>query len=198
MIATDSIRYHTDWRIDRFDAEQTLWVRNKAAKDIRTGFFLGQPDMRHFKRYKVEPYLTTFIDGNLLTTAGLNRLTSLAIAAGGQAMTNTATRIGAGNSATAETVGQTDLQAAAGSTNRWFQIMAATYPQQANGVLTYQSVFGTADGNFAWAEFGIDVAAPTVTSGNTVNALLFNRKVSSQGTKASGQTWTATATITIT
>jgi hypothetical protein len=58
-------------------------------------------------------------------------------------------------------------------------------------------VFGTADGNFAWQEWGIDIGTATVSSGNTVNAVLLNRKVASNGTKASGQTWTATATITI-
>ena len=60
-----------------------------------------------------EPYETITAPGNLLTTAGLNRLTSLMIGAGGQAATNTATRLGVGNSATAAAVGQTDLQAAA-------------------------------------------------------------------------------------
>lgn len=134
--------------------------------------------------------------GNLLTTAGLNRLTSLWIGAGGQAMTNTATRLGVGNSSTAEAVGQTDLQAAAGSANRWFQIMDATYPQQSNGVVTVKATFATGDGNFVWNEWGIDIGTPTVTSGNTVNANLVNRKVASLGTKASGS-WVLTVTITI-
>lgn len=133
---------------------------------------------------------------NLLTTAGLNRLTSLLIAAGGQGMTNTATRLGVGNSATAEAVGQTDLQASAGSANRWFQIMDATYPQQSNGVVTVKATFATGDGNFVWNEWGIDIGTPTVSSGNTVAANLFNRKVASLGTKASGS-WVLTVTVTI-
>lgn len=133
--------------------------------------------------------------GNLLTTAGLNRLGNLLIAAGGQGLTNTATRLGVGNSATAEAVGQTDLQAAAGSTNRWFQIMDATFPSQSNGVVTAKATFATGDGNFVWNEWGLDIGTPTVTSGNTVAAVLLNRKVASLGTKVSGS-WALTVTIT--
>jgi hypothetical protein len=60
------------------------------------------------------------------------------------------------------------------------------------------ATFGTADGNFAWNEWGSDVGTATVTSSNTVNAVLLNHKTSiAQGTKASGQTWSATATITL-
>lgn len=145
----------------------------------------------------VAPAETLDLPGNLLTTAGLNRLTSLLIGGGGQALTNTACRIGTGNSTTAAAVGQTDLQAAAGSGNRWFQPMDATYPQQSNGVATFKATFGGSDGNYVWAEWGIDIGAPTVTAGNTVNALLLNRKVQAMGEKVSGSTWTVTATVTI-
>jgi hypothetical protein len=186
----DGQKVTTVWRVDRYDADQTAWVRRRSG--------LAAPDGAAFRRLRVDPYETSTVHGNLLTTAGLNRLTSLAIAGGGQAITNTSARIGVGDGAGTAAVGDTDLSAAAGSTHRWFQVMAATYPQQSNGVITLQSVFGTADGNFAWNEFGIDVGTPTVSSGNTVAALLFNHKTSiAQGTKASGQIWTATATITI-
>jgi hypothetical protein len=60
--------------------------------------------------------------------------------------------------------------------------------------LTFQATFGTADGNMAWNEWGIDFGT---ASGNTVTAPLFNRKAGiAQGTKASGQTWTATGVLT--
>jgi hypothetical protein len=151
----------------------------------------------HGDDLSVAPYETLTVAGNLLTTAGLNRLTALMIAAGGQAATNTSSRIGVGNSSTAAAVGQTDLQAAAGSANRWFQIMDATFPTQANGLLTWKATFGTADGNFTWSEWCIDIGTPSVTSGNTVNALMLNRAVQALGTKTSAGTWVATATITI-
>lgn len=187
---SEGFRARTVWTVQKWDEDATRWVQNRTQ--------LLCPSAGRFERLRVRPYATTEIVGNLLTTAGLNRLTSLAIAAGGQGMTNTATRLGVGNGGGSAAVGDTDLSAAAGSANRWFLVMDATYPQQSNGVLTYKATFGSADGNFAWNEFGIDIGTPTVTSGNTVNAVLFNHKTSiAQGTKASGQTWAATATITI-
>lgn len=137
------------------------------------------------------------VDGNGVTTAGLARITSLITGAGGQALTNTSCRIGVGNSATAFNTGQADLVAAAGSANRWFNVMDATYPTTANGVMTFRSSFQSADGNFPWSEWCVDVGAPTVVSGSTVNALMLNRKVAAQGTKGSGSVWTLTVTITL-
>lgn len=145
----------------------------------------------------VDPLDVIVAPGNLLTTAGLTRITSLIIAAGGQGATNTATRLGVGNSPTAAAVGQTDLQAAAGASNRYFMTMDATYPQVSAGAITFKATFGTADGNFAWNEWCIDIGTPTVTAGTTVNATMLNRAVQSLGTKTSAGTWVATATITL-
>lgn len=145
----------------------------------------------------VDPYEVVVSPGNLLTTAGLTRITSLITAAGGQGATNTSSRIGVGNSSTAEAVGQTDLQAAAGASNRYFMTMDATFPTTSAGVITWKATFGTADGNFAWNEWCIDIGTPTVTAGTTVNATMLNRKVASLGTKTSAGTWVATATITL-
>lgn len=151
----------------------------------------------HGDDLSVAPYETLVREGNLLTTAGLGRITSLIIAGGGQGATNTSARIGVGNSSTAAAVGQTDLQASAGSSNRWFQVMDATFPTASGGLLTFKATFGTADGNFAWNEWGIDIGTPTVTASATVNALLLNRAVQSLGTKTAAGTWVATATITL-
>ena len=144
-----------------------------------------------------DPYETVTKVGNLLTTAGLTRITGLIVASGGQGLTNTATRLGVGNSSTAAAVGQTDLQAAAGAGNRFFMTMDATFPSAAAGVITAKATVGTADGNFAWNEWCLDIGTPTVTSGTTVNACMVNRAVQSLGTKTSAGTWVATATITI-
>ena len=141
-----------------------------------------------------EIYETVITDGNLVTTAGWGRITTLLNAGTGNLIASTTVRVGAGNSNTAASVGQTDLQAAAGSSNRWFQTSTVTVPS--SPVIQAVAVFGTADGNFAWEEWCLDVGTATVSSGNTVNAVMLNRKVASNGTKASGQTWTATATIT--
>lgn len=159
-----------------------------------------EPDGFELETLFAEPEDGTFESvGNELTTAGLTRITSLINGAGGQALTNTATRIGVGNGSTAFAVGNTDLSAAAGSTNRYFMTMTATYPSTSAGVITARASFGTADGNFAWNEWGLDIGTPTVTAGTTVNATLVNRKVPAggMGTKASGAVWDFTVTITL-
>jgi len=132
-----------------------------------------------------EAYDETVIDGNLLLNEGITRLQNLLIAGGGTAFDNTNARIGVGDSATAAAAGQTDLQAA---TNKLYQAMEASYPQIAGQVTTWRSVFGSADANFAWNEFTVDNGA---AAGENLN-----RKVSAQGTKTAGQTWTVDLEIT--
>jgi hypothetical protein len=93
--------------------------------------------------------------------------------------------IGVGDSSTAVTVTQTDLQAA---TNKLRKGQDATYPQRAANVLTFRSTFGSAEANFAWLEWGIFNASS--------GGVMLNRKVESLGTKTTG-TWTITCTITL-
>lgn len=182
------------WRahatVEKFSPDQASWLMGKLGRRVR-------PQRADFSRHGISPDEVAEAAHNLITTAGLTRITSLIIAGGGQGATNTATRIGAGNGSTAAAVGDTDLSAAAGSSNRWFQVMDATYPQAAAGVITVRGTFASADGNFAWNEWGIDIGTPTVSSGNTVAATLLNRKVASLGTKVSGAVWTLTATLTL-
>lgn len=186
-MTNDSIRWQPVVRVDKYTEADEKLVRSLTGLDRVEG-----ADLERF----LEPVETIEVAGNLLTTAGLARVTSLIIAGGGQGATNTATRLGVGNSNTAEAVGQTDLQAAAGSGNRQFQVMDATYPQTSSGVITFKSTFATGEANFAWQEWCVDVGTPTVAAGTTVAALMLNRKVASLGTKASGS-WVLTATITI-
>jgi len=186
--ASDSIRWLPVARVEKWDADQLAFVQRKTGLLAPTGDILAA---------HVRPYEVVEAEGNLLTTAGLNRITSLIIAAGGQAATNTSARLGVGNSTTAAAVGQTDLQAAAGAANRQFKIMDATYPTQSNGVLTFKSTFPTTEANFAWEEWCVDIGTPTVADGTTVNALMLNRKVQALGTKTSAGTWALTATVTL-
>lgn len=176
---------HTVWQVERWDADQTVWAQRRDG--------LLQPQGSDFRRLRIDPYEVTEHVGNLILNAGWTRLMNLLTNQGAtQAFDATHARIGAGDGSTAAAYADTDLSAAAGSTHRWFQLVsgAATLGTR---TLAYAATFGTADGNFAWAEFGMDFGT---ASANTVTAPLFNRAVSSQGTKASGQTWTATATIT--
>lgn len=188
MRAGDFLKWSPVATVEKYDDDQTEWVARRSG--------VLTPQAAQFEALGVRPYDTVVAAGNLLTTAGLNRLTSLLIAGGGQGATNTATRLGVGNSSTAAAVGQTDLQASSGSGNRQFQVMDATYPLQSNGVVTVKSTFATGEANFAWAEWCIDIGTPTVSAGTTVAALMLNRAVQSLGTKASGS-WVLTATLTI-
>lgn len=188
-MSTDTLTWTPRAHVDKYDDEQTAWMKTKHGILIPTG--------DDFARAGVKPYDTADDEGNLVTTAGLTRLMTLLIASGGQGLTNTATRLGVGNGAGSAAIGDTDLGASAGSGNRWFQIMDATYPSVAAGVMTAKATWATGDGNFAWNEWGLDVGTPTVTSGNTVAACFFNHKTSAAlGTKASG-TWSLTVTVTI-
>jgi hypothetical protein len=188
----------THWRVERWDEEQTAWAQRQmdALGVMPPGW---QPTGDDFIMLGVAPYKVSDVVGNLITNAGWTRLMNLLTNQGAtQALTATATRIGVGNSSTAEAYTDTDLIAAAGAGNRYFQPVSGA-GSLGTRTLAFSATFGTADGNFAWNEFGIDVGTPTVTGGTTVGALLFNRKAGiAQGTKASGQTWTATATLTFT
>lgn len=133
-------------------------------------------------------------DGNLLTTAGLARITSLIVGGGGTAWAAATCRIGTGDDATAAAVGNTDLTAAAGSTHRQFQLADNSTPTTSNGVITVRATFGTGVGNYHWQEWGIDQGTG---AGTTVVATLMNHKVTDLGTKTSAASWVFTVTVTL-
>jgi hypothetical protein len=101
-------------------------------------------------------------------------------------LNNANARIAVGTSSTAEA--DTDTTLTARSRRRW------TRPTRAHGLdghggsktITFRSTFASADANQAWNEWGID---------NGTRQL--NRKVAANGTKAAGQTWQFTVTVTI-
>jgi hypothetical protein len=187
----DPCRATTRWTIRRYTEKDTEFVENELG--------VYAPTDEAFNYLRVRPYMVSQAVGNLITNNGWTRLMSLLTnQSATQALDSTHTRIGVGNSNTAEAYTDTDLGAAAGSANRWFQPVSGA-GTLGTRTLSFSASFGSSDGNFAWNEFGIDVTAGAATAGNTVGALLFNHKAGiAQGTKASGQTWTATATITFT
>lgn len=148
---------------------RTLWLIRKFASDLD---FIND-----------HPYEEVSVDGNLLLTTGVTALWTLFAGAGGTAYNNTNARIGVGDSSTAEAAGQTALQAA---TNKLFKAMSASYPTISGNAITFRSAFASAEANYTWNELAVD-------NGTT----LLNRKVSAQGTKASGQTWTIDLTISL-
>lgn len=106
---------------------------------------------------------------------------------------NTNAKLGVGDSSTAVTVTQTNLQAA---TNKLAKGMVATYPQLNGSPNDNQAVFRsdfiTAEAEYAWNEFGTFNAA-LGTADSMFNRGLFSP---SPGTKGAGVTWTLTETLT--
>jgi hypothetical protein len=100
---------------------------------------------------------------------------------------NANARLAVGDSLTAFSKSQTDLQA---STNKIRKAMDTGYPITSANVLTFKATYGSAEANWAWSEWGIFNAS----SGGT----MLNRKVESLGTKVPGSTWVLTVTVTIT
>ena len=122
-----------------------------------------------------------------LTEAGRNLIAADIIGESVTEFNNANAYIGVGDSTTAFAAAQTDLQAA---TNKLRVGMEATYPTRATNVLTFRSLFSTAQANFAWAEWGIFNASSAGT--------MLCRKVEALGTKTSAQSWQITTTITVT
>ena len=141
--------------------------------------------------------------GNLLTTAGLDRITKLIIGAGGAAFTNAQAIIGVGSVSTAATVGDTALGGNGSASTAYYQGADPTYPTQANGVITCYSTFGAGVANFAWNEWCFAIATGTLTPGGTLSAvgtspIMVNHKApASLGTKAAGSSWQAQFQISI-
>ncbi len=120
-----------------------------------------------------------------LVDVGRNHICGAIIGETLTAFNNANAHLGVGDGTTAHAVTQTDLV----GTNKARKVMDATYPTRATNVLTFRATFGTADANFAWAEWGIMNAA----TGGT----MLSRKVEALGTKANTATWQLTAQLTI-
>jgi hypothetical protein len=188
--AIDFARWQFRWHLEKWSEDACEFVRRREGLLRGEGVssallrkLIGNPDLGE-----------RFVEGNLLTNAGIQRMEDLLIAAGGQALDATHSRVGVGDGTTAAAATDTDLAAIAGGTHRQFKVMNATFPSRSGQVVTWQSDFATGEANFAWNEWGVDAGT---ANGTTVAAPLFNRKVESLGTKATG-TWTLSGAVTIT
>lgn len=135
---------------------------------------------------------------NLWTTAGWTRVfTNLtAVPASTAVYDATHTRLGVGNGVTAAAIGNTDLAAAAGATNRQFKLVDSGPTLGASGGTgssAWPATFGTGVGNFVWAEWCVDNGT---ADGTTVVATMINRAVpNSLITKTSAAAVTLTVTL---
>lgn len=121
-----------------------------------------------------------------LTNAARDLIAQALIGEAFTSFANANARIGVGDSSAAFGASQTDLQA---STNKLRKAMEAAYPTRVGNALTFRSIFGTSEGNFAWNEWGVFNAASAGT--------MLNRIVASLGTKTSAQSWQLTVTVTV-
>ncbi len=135
-----------------------------------------------------DPYDTVAVeDCNLIVTNGANLLLNAIVAAIGTPFNATNARIGVGDSSTAATAADTDLNAA---TNK-LRVVVNSIPTVSTNVLTAVATFTTGQANYVWQEWGLFNAASGATS-------MLNHAVTNLGTKTSASAWTITVTITIT
>lgn len=188
-MAIDGINWHCTWGVRKFDEDAVAWLTGRLGRTPLGADFLAAG---------IDPYEHNVIENNLLVNTGLTRINNLIIGtASTQALTAAATRIGVGDNSAASSAAVTDVALGAAS-NKYFQTLDST-PTVSTGQVTYVATFTSANGNFLWSEFCVDVntAVGSASSGTTANTLINRKTGIAQGTKSAGQSWTASATITL-
>lgn len=199
-MSNDGFNWHAHARIDKYSPEVVTELTR----------ILGyEPQADDFKRFSADPFLVTEVDGNLLTTAGLGNLTNLAIGGGGTTLTTSSGIIGTGSTATAATQADPNLgangTAANGTVGCWYQGVSSVTrvtTSVTSDTVQVVSTFASADGNYAWQEWGLAVTPSGTITGNATLAtvssgseIFLNHKIASMGTKASGASWVFTASV---
>jgi hypothetical protein len=198
ILDADTARGTTNWKFERWDDSAVQWATRRMER-VLPSRLLREPVQADFKRLGVSPYNVTEHHGNVITNAGWQALLKAATsgASGPLVFSGTVGRLGVGDTAGTPAAADTDLAASAGSTHRLYKFMGAapTVGTGTNRTWTFVATFGASDFNQAWNEFGIDSGT---SDGTTVTAPFVNHANSAQGTKTSGQVWTATAVLTFT
>jgi len=130
------------------------------------------------------PYAVVEGEGNCLLNTGIDEMWDLIVGDSANHFSNTSAQVGVGDSNTAASPTQTDLQAA---TNKTYKGMETGYPTSTAQKATFKASFGASDANYTWNEWVVKQATSTKC---------LNRKVDSLGTKSSG-TWTLEVAITL-
>lgn len=148
-------------------------------------------------RYRVEKYHRTIAPENLyeivetppnlFLTAGVTRLWDLAAGVSSTHLDSTNTRLAVGNSDTAASAGQNDLQ----GTN--FRKTVSGSPVISTNQITFSSSFATSEANFAWLEVGVAWAA------SGASTLVSRSAITSPGlgTKVNTAVWVLNWTLSI-
>ena len=130
------------------------------------------------------PYAVIEGEGNCLLNTGIDEMWDLVTGDSANHFSNTKTTIGVGDSSTAASATQADLQAA---TNKTYKGMEAGYPTSTSQKATFKASFGASEANYAWNEWVVK---------QSDSSKCLNRKVDALGTKSSG-TWTLEVSITL-
>ena len=175
----EKLGWKLHWRLDKF---------RDPSDEISTLLQHGAPMTEILKRF-ADSYLgKTEWDGNVGLNEGLAELIDLGFGLGSPtAFDTTNGYLGVGDSSTGENASQTGLQA---PTNKLYKIFDDTYPSRTGQTVEARATFGTDEANFAWEEY-------TIANGSSDSAVNLNRKTASKGTKASGETWTLSVSVTL-
>ena len=174
----DKIGWKAKWRIDKFKDPE-----GEIAMVLQSGMSMAEAISLYGKAF----ICTEEFEANIALNEGLQELIDIICGIGTPTKwDNTNARLGVGDSNAAESATQTGLQAA---TNKTYKAMDATYPQRSNQTAEWRATFGSAEANYAWEEY-------TVVNASSDTGKNLNRKISSKGTKASGETWTLSLQIT--
>ena len=133
---------------------------------------------------KASPYVVIEGEDNCLLNTGIDEMWDLIVGDSANHFSNSSAQIGVGDSSTAATPTQTDLQAV---TNKTYKGMETGYPTSTSQKATFKASFGASEANYTWNEWVVKQAS----SGKCLN-----RKVDALGTKTSG-TWTLEVSITL-
>jgi hypothetical protein len=187
-----SITWKSTTFLEKFSPDQNDFLQRKLGQEP-TALQLRQLGMP-------EDGVLEDLTSNLLVTVGLARITSLIIGGGGTSLAHASCLLGVSTSTTAALVGDTIL-GADGSGNAQYVVADTSFPTSSNGVISFQSTFGSSLANFAWGDWGVVAAATAANSvtfaGTGTSPVLINHKVVSQGTKASGASWVFSSSITL-
>lgn len=121
-----------------------------------------------------------------LTDVGRNHFAVDLVGGSVTEFNNANAHLGVGDDATAFAKAQTDL---IGTNFR--RPMEASFPDvpSAVNIITFRSLFGTGEANFAWEEWGI--------FNGLAGGTMLSRKVESLGTKTAAQSFQLTVTVTV-
>ena len=139
-----------------------------------------------------KPFEVSEFSKNVLLNEGIQELLDLLIGVGGAvtAFNQANTALGVGDSTASSGVAtSTGLLSTA---NTLFVQCSTGYPSRSAQTVTWRAVFSSAQANFNWREFAV---RNSLTSTGRDRDL--NRRVSNQGTKVAGQTWTLDLQLTV-